>query len=402
MTELNTSHYDSSELVPPHGADIWETQAAYDGNHEIDLAPDSLDEVLAGGADSFGLYLTEIGRVPLLEGRPEEIEVAKRIEAGLHAARLIELAQVEDLDAAIGNLREELISKTVPRFKPLQPLDDMLEDLGKSARKIRELPSGEQGDMLADLREVEQDGIAARNQFWAANLRLVVKYAKRKQNKGLTLQELVQAGNINGLLRAVQKFDYTHGEKFSTYATNWILQSLDRAIANTARSIRVSMPQRERINKMKRIQRDEMQILGRELTDAELAERLEVTVAKIIELKQLDKELTSLNKTSEVTDSDTELGDLVDIDEKYVNVQAATNEVAMRTDVMKMVGLLPQEQAALAVLRYGLNGRRPHTLKEAADELGISVDKVKHLDTKTNFNLRELADSLGLRDYLAD
>jgi RNA polymerase sigma factor (sigma-70 family) len=308
-----------------------------------------LDE-LAPSADLVRVYLNEIGKVSLLTAA-DEVELAKRIEAGLYATHLLG-----------------------------QP-----NRYGMSKRR--------------DLRAVMVDGERAKDHLLRANLRLVVSLAKRYTGHGMPFLDLIQEGNL-GLIRAVEKFDYTKGFKFSTYATWWIRQAISRAMADQSRTIRLPVHLVEQVNKLQRIRRELNQSLGRDATTAELAGELDLTEERILELIDLSRDLVSLDQTVG-TDDDASLGDFI-ADEKSPDAEAAVEAGLMRSQLHAVLGTLDEREAAVIRMRYGLDDGQPHTLDEIGRAFKLSRERIRQIERETMAKLRHPSRARALRDYLDD
>jgi len=306
-----------------------------------------LDEV-AASADLVRVYLNEIGKVALLTAA-DEVELAKRIEAGLYAEHLL---------AAANNFG--------------------------AARK-------------RDLRALTRDGERAKDHLLRANLRLVVSLAKRYTGHGMPFLDLIQEGNL-GLIRAVEKFDYTKGFKFSTYATWWIRQAISRAMADQSRTIRLPVHLVEQVNKLQRIRRELNQQLGREATHAELASELDLTEERVRELIDLSRDLVSLDQTVGA-DDDASLGDFI-ADDTAPAAEAAVEAGLMRRQLQSVLGTLEAREAAVVRMRYGLDDGQPRTLDEIGRAFKLSRERIRQIERETMAKLRHPSRAQALRDYL--
>jgi len=306
-----------------------------------------LDEA-AASADLVRVYLNEIGKVPLLTAA-DEVELAKRIEAGLYAEHLLTASN------------------------------------SFSAARRR------------DLRALVIDGSRAKDHLLRANLRLVVSLAKRYTGHGMPFLDLIQEGNL-GLIRAVEKFDYTKGFKFSTYATWWIRQAISRAMADQSRTIRLPVHLVEQVNKLQRLRREMNQSLGREATDAELAAELDVPEDRIRELIDLSRDLVSLDQTVG-TDDDAALGDFI-ADDTAPAAEAAVEAGLMRTQLRSVLGTLEAREAAVVRMRYGLDDGQPRTLDEIGRAFKLSRERIRQIERETMAKLRHPSRAQALRDYL--
>ncbi len=312
-------------------------------------ASSDLDEV-AASADLVRVYLNEIGKVALLTAA-DEVELAKRIEAGLYAEHLLGQG---------GRI---------------------------SATRKREL------------RSVAVDGQRAKDHLLRANLRLVVSLAKRYTGHGMPFLDLIQEGNL-GLIRAVEKFDYTKGFKFSTYATWWIRQAISRAMADQSRTIRLPVHLVEQVNKMQRVRRELGQELGREVSHAELAEQLDITEERVRELIDLSRDLVSLDQTVGAED-DASLGDFIADEQTTAAAEASVEEQFMRGQLRAVLDTLDAREAAVVRMRYGLDGSQPRTLDEIGREFKLSRERIRQIERETMAKLRHPSRSEVLRDFLA-
>jgi DNA-directed RNA polymerase sigma subunit (sigma70/sigma32) len=303
--------------------------------------------------DLVRVYLTDIGRVALLNAE-QEVDLARRIEAGLYAAEKIRRSDAKE------------IKKITPRLR-------------------------------RDLNAVAADGARARNHLLEANLRLVVSLAKRYQGKGLTLLDLIQEGNI-GLVRAVEKFDYTKGYKFSTYATWWIRQALQRAIADQGRTIRVPVHMVEQINKALRVKRDLATEYGREPTFAEIGAILEMTAQRVEEILGYGRETLSL-ETPVGDDGTATFGEF--IEDMDAPVAADVVDFGLLQDRLRAVlGTLPERSAVVMRMRFGLDDGRPRTLDEVGRALGLTRERIRQIERDTLRELRRSDIAAGLKAWL--
>jgi RNA polymerase primary sigma factor len=313
---------------------------------------DSAAVLLTG--DPVRMYLKEIGKVSLLTA-PEEIDLAMKIEAGLEAS-----AQLED-----------------------------------AYRKKVELERREK----RRLTRVEQVGLDAKQQLIEANLRLVVSIAKRYVGRGMLFLDLIQEGNL-GLIRAVEKFDYTKGFKFSTYATWWIRQAITRAIADQARTIRIPVHMVETINKLVRIQRQLLQELGREPTPEEIGERMEMPAERIREIQKISQEPVSL-ETPIGEEEDSQLGDFIEDSAAVVPPDAASFSM-LQEQLGKVLDGLAERERKVISLRFGLEDGHPRTLEEVGREFGVTRERIRQIESKTLAKLRHPSRSSKLKDYLEE
>ena len=306
--------------------------------------------VTAGAtADPVKDYLKQIGKVALLNAE-QEVELAKRIEAGLFAEEKL-AAEGDDLE-----------------------------------RKLKR-----------ELQWIAHDGKRAKNHLLEANLRLVVSLAKRYTGRGMLFLDLIQEGNL-GLIRAVEKFDYTKGYKFSTYATWWIRQASTRAMADQARTIRIPVHMVEVINKLARVQRQMLQDLGREPTPEELAKELDMTPEKVVEVQKYGREPISLH-TPLGEDGDSEFGDLIEDSEAIVPADAVSFTL-LQEQLHQVLDTLSEREAGVVSMRFGLSDGQPKTLDEIGKVYGVTRERIRQIESKTMSKLRHPSRSQVLRDYL--
>jgi RNA polymerase primary sigma factor len=318
------------------------------GDDDDDL-PAAQVAVAGATADPVKDYLKQIGKVPLLNAE-QEVELAKRIEAGLFA--------------------EE---------------------------KLAEGGRGLSTDARIDMEWIAEDGTRAKNHLLEANLRLVVSLAKRYTGRGMLFLDLIQEGNL-GLIRAVEKFDYTKGYKFSTYATWWIRQAITRAMADQARTIRIPVHMVEIINKLARVQRQMLQDLGREPTPDELAIELDMTPEKVIEVQKYGREPISLH-TPLGEDGDSEFGDLIE-DTEAIQPGEAVSFTLLQEQLHSVLGTLSDREAGVVSMRFGLTDGHPKTLDEIGKVYGVTRERIRQIESKTMSKLRHQSRSEVLRDYL--
>ncbi len=299
-------------------------------------------------ADPVKDYLKQIGKVALLNAA-EEVDLAKRIEAGMYAEHLVDEGKVTD------------------------------------ARDLR------------DYKWIIHDGRIAKNHLLEANLRLVVSLAKRYTGRGMLFLDLIQEGNL-GLIRAVEKFDYTKGFKFSTYATWWIRQAITRAMADQARTIRIPVHMVEVINKLARVQRQMLQDLGREPTPEELAKELDMTPERVVEVQKYGREPISLH-TPLGEDGDSEFGDLIEDSEAVVPADSVSFTL-LQEQLHSVLDTLSEREAGVVSMRFGLNDGQPKTLDEIGKVYGVTRERIRQIESKTMAKLRHPSRSQVLRDYL--
>jgi RNA polymerase primary sigma factor len=339
------------------------------GARVVKLSPDGAgedEEIFVFGDDDDGLpaaqvavagatadpvkdYLKQIGKVRLLNAE-QEVELAKRIEAGLFA--------------------EE---------------------------KLAERGAGLTREQQRDLEWIAEDGRRAKDHLLEANLRLVVSLAKRYTGRGMLFLDLIQEGNL-GLIRAVEKFDYTKGYKFSTYATWWIRQAITRAMADQARTIRIPVHMVEVINKLARVQRQMLQDLGREPTPDELAVELDMTPEKVVEVQKYGREPISLH-TPLGEDGDSEFGDLIE-DSEAIQPGEAVSFTLLQEQLHSVLGTLSEREAGVVSMRFGLTDGQPKTLDEIGKVYGVTRERIRQIESKTMSKLRHTSRSDVLRDYL--
>jgi RNA polymerase primary sigma factor len=326
-----------------------EESATFTISH-VDETDEPVQTVTVAGAtaDPVKDYLKQIGKVPLLNAEME-VELAKRIEAGLFA-------------------------------------EEMLNEGAKMDKKTR-----------LDMEWIATDGRRAKNHLLEANLRLVVSLAKRYTGRGMLFLDLIQEGNL-GLIRAVEKFDYTKGYKFSTYATWWIRQAITRAMADQARTIRIPVHMVEVINKLARVQRQMLQDLGREPTPEELAMELDMTPEKVVEVQKYGREPISLH-TPLGEEGDSEFGDLIEDSEAIVPSDAVSFTL-LQEQLESVLDTLSDREAGVVRMRFGLTDGQPKTLDEIGKVYGVTRERIRQIESKTMSKLRHPSRSQVLRDYL--
>jgi RNA polymerase primary sigma factor len=334
------------KLLADEGVDVIEASPESE-----DLAPRQVQAEArrAVTGDLVRIYLREIGRVPLLTAH-DEVELAKAIEAGLFAEEKIQ-----------GGLQADCGART------------------------------------AELMLIAADGIAAKQRLIEANLRLVVSIAKRYIGRGLVFLDLIQEGNL-GLIRAVEKFDYTKGYKFSTYATWWIRQAITRAIADQARTIRIPVHMVETINKMARIQRQLHQDLGREATPEEIAAEMGLHPDRVAEIQRIAQEPVSLQ--SPIGEEDSDLGDFIEDADAVVPMEAAAF-IMLQDQLDQVLDNLSIREQRIIQMRFGLTDGHPRTLEEVGREFGVTRERIRQIESKTLAKLRHPSRAQMLREYLA-
>ncbi|PFG16587.1 RNA polymerase primary sigma factor [Propionicimonas paludicola] len=341
---------DEASFEPAEAAKT-EQELVEDGGFSLSDADDADEpeqQVMVAGAtaDPVKDYLKQIGKVALLNAEME-VQLAKRIEAGLFAEETVNEANA--------------------------------------------------GADLEDLEWIAEDGRRAKNHLLEANLRLVVSLAKRYTGRGMLFLDLIQEGNL-GLIRAVEKFDYTKGYKFSTYATWWIKQAITRAMADQARTIRIPVHMVEVINKLARVQRQMLQDLGREPTPEELAKELDMTPEKVVEVQKYGREPISLH-TPLGEDGDSEFGDLIEDSEAVVPAEAV-NFTLLQEQLHDVLDTLSEREAGVVSMRFGLTDGQPKTLDEIGKVYGVTRERIRQIESKTMSKLRHPSRSQVLRDYL--
>ena len=332
--------------IAPDGGD--DEEILVFGDDDDDL-PAAQVAVAGATADPVKDYLKQIGKVPLLNAE-QEVELAKRIEAGLFAE----------------------------------------EKLAEGGRSLTT-------DQRIDMEWIADDGTRAKNHLLEANLRLVVSLAKRYTGRGMLFLDLIQEGNL-GLIRAVEKFDYTKGYKFSTYATWWIRQAITRAMADQARTIRIPVHMVEVINKLARVQRQMLQDLGREPTPDELAAGLDMTPEKVVEVQKYGREPISLH-TPLGEDGDSEFGDLIE-DSEAIQPGEAVSFTLLQEQLHSVLDTLSEREAGVVSMRFGLTDGQPKTLDEIGKVYGVTREPIRQIESKTMSKLRHPSRSDLLRDYL--
>jgi len=348
--------------LPPEALDAAVRTLADEGVDVLDVPTE--DEVEVRPADNDGgkraatsdlvrIYLREIGRVPLLTAE-DEVDLAKYIEAGLFAEEM--------LDGALD----------LPGFGPAAAV------------------------VHGDLELLVGEGIRAKQRLIEANLRLVVSIAKRYIGRGLVFLDLIQEGNL-GLIRAVEKFDYTRGYKFSTYATWWIRQAITRAIADQARTIRVPVHMVETINKLSRVQRQLHQELGREASTDEIAAEMGLEPERVAEIRRIAQEPVSLQ--SPIGEEESDLGDFIEDADAVVPIEAAAF-IMLQDQLERILDELAEREQRIIQLRFGLSDGHPRTLEEVGREFGVTRERIRQIESKTLAKLRHPSRAQMLREFL--
>jgi len=330
------------------GVDVLDVPREDDTEAELRLADKGADSGRrAVTSDLVRIYLREIGRVPLLTAE-DEVELAKAIEAGLFA--------------------EEKLGGGIPML----------------------------GAIHGDLELLVGEGIKSKQRLIEANLRLVVSIAKRYIGRGLVFLDLIQEGNL-GLIRAVEKFDYTRGYKFSTYATWWIRQAITRAIADQARTIRVPVHMVETINKLARVQRQLHQELGREASPEEVAAEMGLELERVAEIQRIAQEPVSLQ--SPIGEEESDLGDFIEDADAVVPIEAAAF-IMLQDQLERVLTQLAEREQRIIQLRFGLTDGHPRTLEEVGREFGVTRERIRQIESKTLAKLRHPSRAQMLREYL--
>jgi RNA polymerase primary sigma factor len=352
-----------------------------------------VDALKAPTNDPVRMYLKEIGKVPLLTAA-QEVDLARRIEAGEFATELSDLVyQDERVDQK--RLRVVVDSVIAIRNHQVEKFGKV-EGIGRD--KIAKSWKAKTREDLDDfLRRVERDGQLAKKKLIEANLRLVVSIAKRYVGRGMLFLDLIQEGNL-GLIRAVEKFDYSKGYKFSTYATWWIRQAITRAIADQARTIRIPVHMVETINKLVRIQRQLLQDLGREPLPDEIGKQMGIGADKVREILKVSQEPVSL-ETPIGEEEDSHLGDFIEDSDAVVPVDAASF-ILLQEQLESVLHTLSEREKKVIQLRFGLLDGHPRTLEEVGREFGVTRERIRQIESKTLSKLRHPSRSQKLRDYL--
>jgi RNA polymerase primary sigma factor len=331
-------------ILGEQGVEVLESPSGHEDSARAD--GDDLGR-RAPTSDLVRIYLREIGRVPLLTAE-EEVELAKSIEAGLFAEEKVARAAI--------------------------------------------ISAGER----TDLELLARDGVRAKQRLIEANLRLVVSIAKRYVGRGMLFLDLIQEGNL-GLIRAVEKFDYTKGYKFSTYATWWIRQAITRAIADQARTIRIPVHMVETINKLVRVQRQLHQDLGREPSPDEIGKEMGLPPERVIEIQRVAQEPVSLQ--SPIGEEDSDLGDFIEDADAVVPIEAAAF-ILLQDQLEGILGSLSDREQRIIQLRFGLTDGHPRTLEEVGREFGVTRERIRQIESKTLAKLRHPTRAQMLREYL--
>jgi RNA polymerase primary sigma factor len=341
------------------------------------------------------MYLKEIGKVPLLTAS-QEVDLAMRIESGEFATELI--ASIDGSSKADPKQFRRVVESVVRiREHQLDP-EKRLRHEGVGREKVgRGYRPKTRPEMVEFVRRAERDGQLAKKKLIEANLRLVVSIAKRYVGRGMLFLDLIQEGNL-GLIRAVEKFDYSKGYKFSTYATWWIRQAITRAIADQARTIRIPVHMVETINKLVRVQRQLLQDLGREPLPEEIGHQMGVGADKVREILKVSQEPVSL-ETPIGEEEDSHLGDFIEDAEAVVPIDAASF-ILLQEQLESVLHTLSEREKKVIQLRFGLVDGHPRTLEEVGREFGVTRERIRQIESKTLSKLRHPSRSQKLRDYL--
>jgi RNA polymerase primary sigma factor len=356
-------------LIAEEGVEVMDHEPGTPDDSADDFRRDS-ELLKAPTNDPVRMYLKEIGKVALLTA-DQEVDLATRIEAGLWAEEM--LCDIDKFDM----IRVETLARRSALDVGTNPI---------TQDKAREI-----------CRRIERDGVLAKRKLVEANLRLVVSIAKRYVGRGMLFLDLIQEGNL-GLIRAVEKFDYAKGFKFSTYATWWIRQAITRAIADQARTIRIPVHMVETINKLLRIQRQLMQDLNREPLAEEIAEQMELSADKVREIMKVSQEPVSL-ETPIGEEEDTHLGDFIEDSDAVVPLDAASF-ILLQEQLESVLHTLSIREKKVIQLRFGLHDGTPRTLEEVGKEFGVTRERIRQIESKTLSKLRHPSRSQKLRDYL--
>jgi RNA polymerase primary sigma factor len=377
-----------------------------EGIEVIEVPGDDLDDALpqqvareddvlkAPTNDPVRMYLKEIGKVPLLTAA-QEVDLARRIEAGEFSTELLVM-----IDGAGMKVDQKKLRLTIERVVEVR--EHQQEKFGKVSGMGREKCSRQwkprgRDDLLDFLRRIERDGQLAKRKLIEANLRLVVSIAKRYVGRGMLFLDLIQEGNL-GLIRAVEKFAYSKGFKFSTYATWWIRQAITRAIADQARTIRIPVHMVETINKLVRVQRQLLQDLGREPLPEEIGKVMGIGADKVREILKVSQEPVSL-ETPIGEEEDSHLGDFIEDSDAIVPIDAASF-ILLQEQLEAVLHTLSEREKKVIQLRFGLLDGHPRTLEEVGREFGVTRERIRQIESKTLSKLRHPSRSQKLRDYL--
>jgi RNA polymerase primary sigma factor len=372
------------EVIEVPGDELVDTAVAARADVDLLKAPTN---------DPVRMYLKEIGKVPLLTAA-QEVDLARRIEAGEFSTELSDLVYQDD---RVDHKRMRIVVDCVIAIRNHQVEKfGKVEGIGRD-KIAKNWKAKSREDVDDFLRRVERDGQLAKKKLIEANLRLVVSIAKRYVGRGMLFLDLIQEGNL-GLIRAVEKFDYSKGYKFSTYATWWIRQAITRAIADQARTIRIPVHMVETINKLVRIQRQLLQDLGREPLPEEIGKQMGIGADKVREILKVSQEPLSL-ETPIGEEEDSHLGDFIEDSDAVVPVDAASF-ILLQEQLESVLHTLSEREKKVIQLRFGLLDGHPRTLEEVGREFGVTRERIRQIESKTLSKLRHPSRSQKLRDYL--
>ena len=378
------------EHLREQGIEVIEVPGEEDGQATL---PRDDDLLKAPTNDPVRMYLKEIGKVPLLTAA-QEVDFAMRIEDGEFATDLMRHIEINGRvdQKQLARVVESAVRIRVHQIEKFGKVEGIGRE--KIARTWRPRTREQTDDFL---RKVERDGQLAKKKLIEANLRLVVSIAKRYVGRGMLFLDLIQEGNL-GLIRAVEKFAYSKGFKFSTYATWWIRQAITRAIADQARTIRIPVHMVETINKLVRIQRQLLQDLGREPLPEEIGHQMGIGPEKVREILKVSQEPVSL-ETPIGEEEDSHLGDFIEDSEAVVPIDAASF-ILLQEQLESVLHTLSEREKKVIQLRFGLVDGHPRTLEEVGREFGVTRERIRQIESKTLSKLRHPSRSQKLRDYL--
>ena len=374
--------------------DMEEEDIILDDEEEIEV--EAIDLSVPDGVstdDPVRMYLKEIGKVPLLTAE-EESELAKHMEAGNYAIDLIHKKDAEEEELTFKYVSTLEKEKELREGEPTEA-DQVLDSIIDYAKKVQEGALTDED--IKVLKNIASEGDEAKKRLSEANLRLVVSIAKRYVGRDMLFLDLIQEGNL-GLIKAVEKFDYRKGYKFSTYATWWIRQAITRAIADQARTIRIPVHMVETINKLIRVSRQLLQELGREPSPEEIAEEMDMPVERVREILKISQEPVSL-ETPIGEEEDSHLGDFIQDDNVPVPAEAATFTL-LKEQLEEVLGTLTEREQKVLILRFGLEDGRARTLEEVGKEFNVTRERIRQIEAKALRKLRHPSRSRKLKDYL--
>ena len=378
VPDLNDDEPVDEDEVPDEELEMIEQEGLDDDDLDAHAANDAINI-----EDPVRMYLKEIGKVPLLTA-DEEVAIAKRMENGDIAARML------------STIFKDVADDDTERVTTEEEFDKYLKN-EEQRKEADEKKTFLLGKNKAELKEVVADGEEARKKLAEANLRLVVSIAKRYVGRGMLFLDLIQEGNL-GLIKAVEKFDFRKGFKFSTYATWWIRQAITRAIADQARTIRIPVHMVETINKLVRISRQLLQEFGREPTPEEIADRMNIPVERVREIIKISQEPVSL-ETPIGEEEDSHLGDFIQDDNVPVPAEAAAYTL-LKEQLQEVLGTLTEREQKVLRLRFGLDDGRARTLEEVGREFNVTRERIRQIEAKALRKLRHPSRSRKLKDYL--